>query len=93
MVKYRWVAAALVVCCASMAAAGESPCNEDVLDRWLERHAGIESWSADVTQIRSLTTLTRPLTSDGQLWFAQPTAFGGSSVTRRRPSPCARATS
>lgn len=75
MAREIWIVTTILVCGSAVAAAGGSPCDEAVLERWLERHAAIESWSADVTQIRSLATLTRPLTSDGRLWFAQPNRF------------------
>ncbi len=75
MARVSWIVTVLLGCGAALVAAGGSPCDEAVLERWLERHAAIDSWSADVIQIRSLATLTRPLTSDGRLWFAQPNRF------------------
>jgi outer membrane lipoprotein carrier protein len=47
----------------------------EVLDTWLARQAGLETWSADVTQVRELKALTRPLESEGRVWFRQPNRF------------------
>jgi outer membrane lipoprotein-sorting protein len=65
----------MLLCTAGSVVAADSPCDQAVLSRWLDHHGAIDSWSADVTQIRSLKTLTRPLTSNGRMWFAQPNRF------------------
>jgi outer membrane lipoprotein-sorting protein len=75
MTMKRRICWLLVLGLASVTAAADSPCDQDVLSRWLDHHGSIDRWSADVTQVRSLKTLTRPLTSTGQLWFAQPNQF------------------
>ena len=49
--------------------------DQNVVTRWLEAQKNIQSWSADVTQIRSLKTLTQPLTATGHVWFAAPNQF------------------
>lgn len=46
-----------------------------LLDKWLERQALINSWSADVVQVRKLKSLARPLESGGRVWFKQPNRF------------------
>ena len=47
----------------------------DLLNKWLERQARIESWTADVVQVRKLKSLARPLESGGRVWFKQPNRF------------------
>jgi len=47
----------------------------NVVTHWLDAQKNIQSWSADVTQIRSLKTLTQPLTATGHVWFAAPNQF------------------
>jgi outer membrane lipoprotein-sorting protein len=42
---------------------------------WLNAQTNIQCWSADVTQIRALKTLTQPLTATGHVWFAAPNQF------------------
>ena len=46
-----------------------------VVSRWLNAQTNVQSWSADVTQIRTLKTLTQPLTATGHVWFAAPNQF------------------
>ncbi len=48
---------------------------ESILDKWLTHQATIKSWQADVTQIRTIKNLARPMQSEGQLWFKQPNQF------------------
>jgi len=45
------------------------------LDKFLSAQTNLQTWSADLTQIRRLKTLTQPLTSTGQVWFAAPSKF------------------
>lgn len=42
---------------------------------WLQAQTNLHTWSADVLQIRSLKTLTQPLTATGRVWFAAPNQF------------------
>ncbi len=42
---------------------------------WLKAQAGIQTWSADLTQTRMLKTFTQPLTATGHVWFAAPNRF------------------
>jgi predicted exporter/outer membrane lipoprotein-sorting protein len=46
-----------------------------ILDAWLKQQAQIKTWSADVTQTRKLESLTRPLESEGKVWFIHPNRF------------------
>ena len=45
------------------------------LTRFLSAQTNLHTWSADLTQIRQLKTLTQPLTSTGHVWFAAPNQF------------------
>src|SRR5881296_2017055 len=46
-----------------------------VVTAWLQAQTNIQTWSADVKQIRSLKTLLQPLTATGHVWFAAPNQF------------------
>jgi outer membrane lipoprotein-sorting protein len=56
-------------------AAGSGVAADPVVSRWLNAQTNIQSWTADVTQIRRLKTLTQPLTATGHVWFAAPNQF------------------
>ena len=43
--------------------------------RWLSAQTNLQTWSAEVTQTRSLKTLTQPLVAKGNVWFAAPNRF------------------
>lgn len=45
------------------------------LDAWLDRQVTITTWSADVTQVRTLAALKRPLEQRGHVVFARPQRF------------------
>ena len=45
------------------------------LSRFLSAQTNLQTWSADLTQIRQLKTLTQPLVSTGHVWFAAPNKF------------------
>jgi outer membrane lipoprotein-sorting protein len=45
------------------------------LTAWLHAQTNLQTWSADVTQTRTLKTLTQPLTNTGRIWFAAPNRF------------------
>jgi outer membrane lipoprotein-sorting protein len=49
--------------------------DDALLSAWLKAQTNIQTWSADFTQIRSLKTLTQPLTASGHVWFAAPNRF------------------
>ena len=42
---------------------------------WLNAQTNIHTWSAELTQTRTLKTLTQPLTAQGRVWFAAPNRF------------------
>lgn len=46
-----------------------------IVRTWLQNQTNIQTWSADVTQIRNLKALTQPLMATGQVWFAAPNRF------------------
>ena len=46
-----------------------------LLTNWLAAQTNLQTWSADVTQTRTLKTLTQPLVARGRLWFAAPNLF------------------
>ena len=45
------------------------------LSSFLSAQTNLQTWSADLTQIRQLKTLTQPLISTGRVWFAAPNQF------------------
>lgn len=46
-----------------------------LLDRWCAAQTNIQTWSADLTQTRSLKVLTRPLVATGKVWAQLPNRF------------------
>src|SRR5437660_7141974 len=46
-----------------------------IVTSWLNAQTNIQTWSADVKQIRTLKTLTQPLNANGHVWFAAPNQF------------------
>lgn len=47
----------------------------DLLDRWFAAQAEIKTWSATLTQTRTLKALKDPLQSGGRVWFTAPNQF------------------
>ena len=47
----------------------------DWVDQWLAAQTNLTTWSANVTQVRELKSLTQPLTTEGHVWFAAPNLF------------------
>ncbi len=47
----------------------------DLVDRWFAAQAELTTWSAKVTQTRTLKALKDPLTAEGRIWFAAPNRF------------------
>ena len=47
----------------------------DLLTRWIAAQTNFQTWSADVTQVRTLKTLAEPLVAQGRVWFAAPNQF------------------
>lgn len=62
-------AAALVTACAAPTTLS-SP-----VESWLTAQTQLQTWSADLTETRTLQSLTAPLTSRGHIWFAAPDKF------------------
>jgi outer membrane lipoprotein-sorting protein len=58
-----------------LAASVKAASAADVIARWLEAQAELVTWSADVTQTRTLKALTHPLRAEGRVWFAAPHLF------------------
>lgn len=71
----RWsarLASLLLITSASLSRSEEL---DALLTAWLENQAGLQSWSAEFTQTRTLKALTQPLTTEGRVWFAAPNRF------------------
>jgi len=49
--------------------------NPDPLTAWLNAQTNLHTWSANVTQTRSLKSLTQPLIAQGRVWFSAPKQF------------------
>jgi outer membrane lipoprotein-sorting protein len=46
-----------------------------LLDRWITVQTNLLTWSADLTQTRSLKVLSQPLVSTGKVWMVIPDRF------------------
>jgi outer membrane lipoprotein-sorting protein len=46
-----------------------------IVSSWIAAQTNIQTWTADVTQTRTLKTLTQPLSATGHVWFAAPNQF------------------
>jgi outer membrane lipoprotein-sorting protein len=68
------ILATMAMAGASAQSPGQSP-GEAVLVNWLERQVQLNSWSADVTQVRQLKSIARPLAASGVIRVAQPQRF------------------
>jgi len=64
---------ALSTCAAITAIAEEREVAQ--LERWLQQQVELQTWSADVKQIRRLKSLTRPLVASGSIRVSQPQRF------------------
>ncbi len=73
MKKVFIVLATMLICLAqkTASAADFSP----VVSSWLRNQTNLQTWSADFVQTRALKSLTQPLISTGQVWFAAPNRF------------------
>jgi outer membrane lipoprotein-sorting protein len=69
----RWHLAALLGCVAVFETRGADL--DSTLDRWCAAQTNIQTWSAELTQTRSLKVLAQPLVSTGKLWVAMPNRF------------------
>ena len=54
---------------------GAARVDNPALDKFLSAQTNLQTWSADLTQIRRLKTLTQPLSATGPVWFAAPNRF------------------
>jgi outer membrane lipoprotein-sorting protein len=45
------------------------------LTAWLGAQTNLQTWSAEVRQIRTLKSLVQPVTATGRVWFAAPNRF------------------
>jgi len=52
-----------------------SAAGADLLDRWFAAQSDLKTWSANLTQTRTLKALKDPLTAEGRVWFAAPNRF------------------
>ena len=60
--------------CSPGPACGQDP-GDRVLAAWLDAHARLETWSADLVQTRHLAALAQPLVSTGRVVYSQPGLF------------------
>jgi len=80
MVSFRSCLAGVILafCCANVSLRAEDERGGKlpaIVTSWLNAQTNIQTWTADVTQIRTLKTLTQPLTATGHVWFAAPNQF------------------
>ena len=54
-----------------LSAAQPSP----LVGSWLAAQSNVQTWSAELVQIRSLKTFIQPVTNHGRVWFAAPNRF------------------
>jgi len=64
--------AILFVAFASPAFSAET---DAALTAWLNAQTNLQTWSANVTQTRSLKSLAQPLVAQGRVWFSAPKQF------------------
>jgi outer membrane lipoprotein-sorting protein len=79
MIKRNRKIASLAGCCiaAFCLAAFASPAADlnGLLDGWFTAQTNLQTWSADLTQTRSLKVLSQPLVATGKVWVAVPNRF------------------
>ena len=77
MVSFRSYLAGLIIAATAVATSRGEAKREisPLLTAWLRAQTNIQTWSADVKQIRTLKTLLQPLTATGHVWFAAPNQF------------------
>lgn len=63
-----------VMLCSGATALAESA-DDPVLSTWLDAHANLKTWSADLVQTRHLAALSHPLISTGRVYYSQPGLF------------------
>jgi outer membrane lipoprotein-sorting protein len=78
MVSFRSYLAGVILAAVALASKGRAEEKREIpplITGWLHAQTNIQTWSADVKQIRSLKTLLQPLTATGRVWFAAPNQF------------------
>jgi outer membrane lipoprotein-sorting protein len=65
----------LFLLCAVIGVQSGSSAAEPLIASWLAAQTNVQTWSADVTQTRTLKTLAQPLTAQGRVWFSAPNLF------------------
>lgn len=77
--RTRWgaIVRSLVILGALLPAARleAAPLTPSPVVRWLEAQTNIQTWTAEVRQIRTFKTLAQPLEEQGRVWFAAPNRF------------------
>ncbi|MFM1944472.1 MAG: hypothetical protein RI897_3454 [Verrucomicrobiota bacterium] len=71
----RRLAALATITLTLPATSADNPASPEGLNRWLAQQADIQTWSAEVTQTRTLQSLAQPLTTQGRVWFKAPNLF------------------
>jgi outer membrane lipoprotein-sorting protein len=56
-------------------AAEQPPSTSHLVSAWLSAQTNLQTWEAQVIQVRTLKSLTDPLTATGRVWFAAPNQF------------------
>lgn len=69
----RSCSVALLGCLAALTAPASEM--DTLLDRWCAAQTNIQTWTADLTQTRSLKVLREPLVSTGKVWVQFPNQF------------------
>lgn len=69
-------AIALTLVCLFLAVPARTDADpSDLIDRWFAAQAELKTWSAELTQTRTLKALKDPLQAEGRVWFAAPDRF------------------
>lgn len=65
----------LLMLAGSLGAYAASPTLSPPVMSWIAAQTNFQTWSADLTQTRTLKSLTGSLTATGRVWFAEPDQF------------------
>jgi outer membrane lipoprotein-sorting protein len=68
---FKWL---VCLCCVAASAARAADLSE-LVDRWCAAQTNIQTWTADLTQTRTLKVLSQPLVTRGKVWAALPNRF------------------
>jgi outer membrane lipoprotein-sorting protein len=55
--------------------AGHAADTDALLTAWFNAQTNLHTWSADLTQTRTLKSFAQPLVATGRVWFAAPNRF------------------